>query len=137
VLQIAIGQIVMECHDPNAFNMPHHCYEYHNTLAWFWDNFDHPARLRLLYVAALFGRSVAFCQYGLNEQHPVRVNTPQGAGAMSADKLLSRVESSILALNGQEAIDWTPIAPPWCSGSHWRPARWATIRTTRRSPSAC
>ncbi len=25
-----------------AFNMPHHCYEYQNTLGWFYDTFDHP-----------------------------------------------------------------------------------------------
>jgi hypothetical protein len=87
--------------------MPHHCYEYHNTLAWFWDNFDHPARLRLLYVAALFARNVAYCQLGLNEQHPIVVNVPQGASAMSADKILANVEASILALNGQDSINWT------------------------------
>jgi len=29
--------------------MPHHCYEYCNTLAWFFDTFDHPRRLRLVY----------------------------------------------------------------------------------------
>jgi hypothetical protein len=107
VLQIAMAQIVMECHDPNVFNMPHHCYEYHNTLAWFWDNFDHPARLRLLFVAALFARGVAYCQLGLNEQHPVQVNVPQGASALSADRVLAKVEEAILALNGQESIDWT------------------------------
>jgi hypothetical protein len=107
VLQLAVAQIVMECHDPNWFNMPHHCYEYHNTLAWFWDNFDHPARLRLLFVAALFARNVAFCQSGLGERHPVVVPAVQGAGAMSADKVLSQVEAAILALNGQDSLAWT------------------------------
>ena len=40
----------METTGPNNFSMPHHCYEYRNTLAWFYDNFDHPRRLRLIYL---------------------------------------------------------------------------------------
>ncbi len=71
VLQIAVGQTVLETRDPNAFNMPHHCYEYHNTLAWFYDTFDHPRRLRLLYVAAMFANRVAYNQHGMGEVHPV------------------------------------------------------------------
>ena len=34
--------------------MPQHCYEYCNTLGWFYDTFEHPQRLKLLYVAASF-----------------------------------------------------------------------------------
>ena len=107
VLQIAVGQIVLETRDPTAFNMPHHCYEYHNTLAWFFDNFDHPRRLRLLYVAALFANRVGYNQQGLGEVHPVPLQIPAGAGALSGDQLLDRVHASILALNGAEAIGWT------------------------------
>lgn len=107
VLQIAAGQIVLETRDANFFNMPHHCYEYHNTLAWFWDNFDHPRRLRLLYVAALFAQSVATCQAGLGDQHPIVLNVPAGASAMPADKVLAQVEAAILALDGQGSIAWT------------------------------
>jgi hypothetical protein len=107
VLQIAVGQTVLETRDPNAFNMPHHCYEYHNTLAWFFDTFDHPRRLRLLYVAAMFANRVAYNQRGLGEVHPVPTGVPSGASALSADQLLDRVETAILALNGDEAIGWT------------------------------
>jgi hypothetical protein len=107
VLQVAVGQIVLETRDPNAFNMPHHCYEYQNTLAWFWDNFDHPRRLRLLYVAAMFANRVSFNQQGLGEVHPVVLQVPSGAGALSAGQLLDRVDTAICALNGEEAIGWT------------------------------
>ena len=106
VLQIAVGQIVMETQDPTAFNMPHHCYEYHNTLAWFWDNFDHPRRLRLLYVAALFANRAAYHQQGIGEVHPVPLQVPPGASAMTADQLLDRIDTAICALNGAEAIGW-------------------------------
>ncbi len=107
VLQLAVGQLVLETRDPNAFNMPHHCYEYHNTLAWFYDTFDHPRRLRLLYVAAMFANRVAYNQQGIGEVHPVELQAPSGAGTLGADRLLDRVETAILALNGAEAIGWT------------------------------
>ena len=107
VLQVAVGQVVLETRDPNNFNMPHHCYEYHNTLAWFYDTFDHPRRLRLLYVAAMFANRVAFNQRGIGEQHPVSVRVPSGAGALSADQLLKHVDVAICALNGDEAVGWT------------------------------
>jgi hypothetical protein len=107
VLQLAVGQIVLETRDPNAFNMPHHCYEYHNTLAWFYDNFDHPRRLRLLYVAAMFANRVSYNQQGLGEVHPAPSQMPAGAGSLSADQLLDRVDTAICALNGEEAVGWT------------------------------
>ena len=106
VLQIAVAQVVLETRDPNAFNMPHHCYEYHNTLAWFWDNFDHPRRLRLLYVAAMFANRVAYNQQGLGEVHPVSPQVPSGAGSLSAEQILDRVDHAIVALHGDEAIGW-------------------------------
>ena len=107
VLQLAVGQIVLETRDPNWFNMPHHCYEYHNTLAWFWDNFDHPRRLRLLYVAASFANRVAECQAGLNDSTPFACKAPAGADKLTADQLLDRVENAIVSLNMQECVDWT------------------------------
>jgi len=107
VLQLAVGQLVLETRDPNAFNMPHHCYEYHNTLAWFYDTFDHPRRLRLLYIAAMFANRVSYNQQGIGEAHPVSLQVPSGASALSADQLLERVDTAILALNGDEAIAWT------------------------------
>src|SRR4051794_7053931 len=107
VIQLAVAQIVLETRDQTAFNMPHHCYEYQNTLAWFYDTFDHPRRLRLLYVAAMFANRVGYNQQGLGEVHPVSVKAPAGAGALSADQLLDRMDTAILALNGDEAIAWT------------------------------
>ena len=106
VMQVAVAQLVLETRDPNAFNMPHHCYEYHNTLAWFFDNFDHPRRLRLLYVGAMFANRVSYNQQGIGEVHPVSVQVPSGAGSLGADQLLDRVDAAIVALNGEEAIGW-------------------------------
>jgi hypothetical protein len=107
VIQLTVAQIVLETRDPAAFNMPHHCYEYQNTLAWFYDTFDHPRRLRLLYVAAMFANRVVYHQQGIGEVHPVSMQVPSGAGALSANQLLDRVDASICALNGEEAVGWT------------------------------
>jgi hypothetical protein len=107
VTQLAVAQMILETRDPTAFNMPHHCYEYQNTLGWFYDTFDHPRRLRLLYVAAMFANRVAYHQQGLGEVHQAPSQVPSGAGALSSDQLLDRVDSAICALNGEEAVGWT------------------------------
>ncbi len=106
-LQLAVAQIVLETQDLNNFNMPHHCYEYHNTLAWFFDNFDHPRRLRLLYVAASFANRVADNMRGLNDVNPVVIRAPQGADKMTAQQLLDQVDATICALDGPACLAWT------------------------------
>ncbi len=107
VLQLAVAQTVLETHTPENFNMPHHCYEYHNTLAWFWDTFDHPRRLRLLYVAACFANRVAGNQIGLGDVNPETFTTPAGAGALSRPQILQRVDTAICSLNGPDSVGWT------------------------------
>lgn len=107
VLQVACAQVVLETRAGEYFNMPHHCYEYLNTLGWFWDNFDHPRRLRLLYVAASFLNRTAYCQRGLGEQHPFATKAPAGANGLTQRELLERVDAAVCSLNGQEAADWT------------------------------
>jgi hypothetical protein len=105
-LQLAVGKIVLETRVPENFNMPHHCYEYHNTLAWFWDNFDHPRRLRLLLVAASFANRVAYNMRGLNDVHPEPFPTANASG-MSRDQVLDRVDAAICALSGPDSVGWT------------------------------
>jgi hypothetical protein len=107
VTQLAVAQIVLETHNPTNFNMPHHCYEYQNTLAWFYDTFDHPRRLRLLYVAACFANRVAGHQMGLGDVHPISIQVPGSASSMSQADLLKRVDASICTLNGAECVAWT------------------------------
>jgi hypothetical protein len=102
-----VAQIVMETRNPSNFSMPHHCYEYCNTLAWFFDTFDHPRRLRLIYLLASFAAQVARHQKGIRDVTPVAIRAPSGADAMTAGQLLDRVEAAVCALNGQESLDWT------------------------------
>ena len=145
VLQIAVAQIVLETRDPNAFNMPHHCYEYQNTLAWFYDNVRPSAP-----PAAAVCRGDVRQPRGLSSAGPRR--GPSGLDAGAVRRRLAerrpaagprryrdlRAERGRGDWPGRRPIATTwPTATAWCSASHWPPARWATIRTTRKSPSAC
>ena len=106
-MQIACATVVMETTGPNNFSMPHHCYEYCNTLAWFYDNFDHPRRLRLVYLLASFLNRVALHQKGIGDSEPVVAAAPSGADKLTAHQLLERVDSAVCALNGPESLAWT------------------------------
>ena len=53
-IQVAAAQVILETGHPNNFSMSQHGYEYCNTLGWFFDTFEHPHRLKLLFVAASF-----------------------------------------------------------------------------------
>jgi len=107
VMQIAAAQVVLETTEPNNFSMPHHCYEYCNTLAWFFDNFDHPRRLRLIYLLASYLNRVAGHQKGIGDVHSVPIAAPSGADRLTAGQLLERVDNAVCALNGAESLAWT------------------------------
>lgn len=107
VLQVAAAQIVLETQGDANFSMPQHCYEYCNTLGWFYDNFEHPNRLKLLWVAASFLNRDAFHQRLTGDSNPVRISKPAKADSLSAGQLLDRVEHSVGELNGPEALGWT------------------------------
>jgi hypothetical protein len=107
VLQLAAAQIVLETQDANNFSMPMHCYEYCNNLGWFYDRFDHPRRLRLLYVAGAFLNCTAWHQKHIGEMKPATIQAPSGADRLTASALLDRVDTTILSLNGPESVAWT------------------------------
>jgi hypothetical protein len=44
-LQVGAAEVVLETHGELNFSLSQHCYEYHNTLGWFWDSFEHPQRI--------------------------------------------------------------------------------------------
>ncbi|HEX5326078.1 MAG TPA: hypothetical protein VFW75_05380 [Acetobacteraceae bacterium] len=106
-IQVAAAQVVMATQKDTNLSMPHHCYEYCNTLGWYYDNFEHKLRLKLLYVAASFLNRVAAHQRATNDANPVEIRPPAGADRMSADQILHRVEAAILGLNGPESLAWT------------------------------
>ena len=106
-IQVASARVVLETHGTTNFSGPHHCYEYCNTLGWFFDHFDHPRRVRLLYVAAAFLNRVADHQRGIEDLSRARIKAPAGADRLSADELLTRVDAATCALAAEESVAWT------------------------------
>ena len=61
-IQVGCAENVLGTHNDLNFSLPQHCYEYCNTLGWFWDTFDHPQRIKLLYLAASYLNQAAHHQ---------------------------------------------------------------------------
>jgi hypothetical protein len=107
VLQVGAAQVLLETQDPLNFSISQHCYEYCNTLGWFYDTFEHPQRLKLLYVAASFLNRNAYHQRWIGDRREVRVELPAGAAKLGGKELIARVVSAIIALDGPQAVAWT------------------------------
>ena len=87
---------MIETQKDSNFSMPHHCYEYCNTLGWDYDHFEHPLRLKLLYVAASFLNRAASHQRETGDANSPAIRPPAGADRMTAGTLLERVDGAIL-----------------------------------------
>lgn len=106
-IQVAAAQNILETGAPNNFSMSQHGYEYCNTLGWFFDTFEHPHRLKLLFVAASFIRHAAEHQRDTADNGPRTITRPAGSQAWPAAKLLAELERALLALRPDEAVDLT------------------------------
>lgn len=107
VIQTAAAQVVIETQITTNFSLPQHCDQYCSTLGWFYDNFEHPLRLKLLYVAASFLNRAAFHQKHTSDLNPVTIAAPASAERMDVRQVLDRVEELITGLNGPESLAWT------------------------------
>jgi hypothetical protein len=103
VLQVAAARTVLATSDPKGYTGSQHVYEYTNTLGWFFDRFDHPHRLKLLYVAGSFIRQVAHALQatgnGEADTTPTREMTD-----LSARQLLTRLDQAMVARNPNESV---------------------------------
>jgi len=107
VLQIGAAQVLLETQDTLNFSMSQHCYEYCNTLGWFYDTFEHPQRLKLLYSAASFLNRNAWHQRNVGDGRIAVAELPSGADRMSPPQLLERITAAIVALDGPQGVAWT------------------------------
>ena len=106
VLQIGAAQVLLETQDSSNFSIPQHCYEYCNTLGWFYDTFEHPQRLKLLYSAASFLNRNAWHQKNIGDGRTCVAELPAGAERMGEPQLLERTIAAIVALDGPQAVAW-------------------------------
>ncbi len=107
VLQIGGAQVLLETNDTLNFSIPQHCYEYLNTLGWFYDTFEHPQRLKLLYVAVSYLNRNAWHGKQTRDDREVRAEPPAGATSKSPAQMLEHIVAATVALEGPQAIAWT------------------------------
>jgi hypothetical protein len=108
-IQVAAAQVILDTGEPNNFSMAQHGYEYCNTLGWFYDTFDHPHRLKLLFVAASFINHGSEHQASTPGNGRRAITTAAGADALPPAALLTRLLDALLALRADEAVDLTAV----------------------------
>src|SRR5579884_3576890 len=105
--QIADAQVILETKGVNNFSLPQHCFEYLNTLAWYFDNFEHKQQLKLLYLAASYLNRAAGHQQGIGDAEPIAPRAASGADKLTPAQILDRMDAAVLALNGPDSVAWT------------------------------
>ena len=108
-IQVGAATVAIETHDELNFSLPQHCYEYVNTQGWFWDTFEHPQRLKLLYLAAAYLNQNAWHQKLTGDLTPPRIET-QTIRGLDAEAVASRVEAACVALDSPKALGWIQAA---------------------------
>ena len=106
-LQLADARVILETQGVNNFSLPQHCFEYLNTLAWFFDNFAHKQQLKLLYLAASYVNRAAWHQKGIGDAEPIAIAAPAGADKLGPTQILERIDAAVLGLNGPDSVAWT------------------------------
>ncbi len=106
-IQLAAAQVVLETDGPNSFSMPQHTYEYCNTLGWFYDNFEHPQRLKLLYVAGSMVNQAAWNQKHMGWTKTESAAAPGNAERMTGAQIIGRLAEAMAAFDPAQSVAWT------------------------------
>ena len=114
-VQIAAARVLLETRAPHVFSMPQHAVEYTNMVCWFYDQFDHPHRTKLLFVASnfinqaahwIYGRDSFFAADGIvNGNRQIKV--PEAAASLSSLQILGRLDGALLDLDQDASVAWT------------------------------
>jgi hypothetical protein len=105
-IQVASARVVLSVGSPANFSMPHHGFEYTNTLKWFYDTFEHPHRLKLLYVAGSFINQAAYWTRNTPGNGEADTSPPAAARGLSQGALLERLDEAQMALKSDESVAW-------------------------------
>ena len=106
-MQVAAARVILAVGGPGDFSMPQHSFEYLNTLRWFYDTFDHPLRLRLLYVAGSFVNQAAWWVQNSPGTGTADRRPPKGSSSLSQHDILRRLDQAMIALKPAESVAWT------------------------------
>jgi hypothetical protein len=118
VLQVAAAKCVLWTADPRHFSMSQHCYEYTNTLGWFYDRFDHQHRLKLLFVAGSFINQCAHWLRGTPGNAEVDTTPARDATSLSRDEILRNLDDAMVRRNPAESVSWVRA---YLAGGHETP----------------
>jgi hypothetical protein len=106
-IQVGAAQVILETQIDTNFSLPQHCAEYCNTTGWFFDNFAHKQRIKLLFTAAAYLNRAAWHQKHTGDLDPVAIRAPAAAASLGAGAILDRVEAAITMLDGPSSVAWT------------------------------
>ena len=106
VFQTAAAQLILETGDPLSFSMSQHCSEYSNTLGWFFDRFDHPHRLKLLYVAGSFINQTSNWLRNSPRNGEENTTPSKEASSLTRHQLLERLDDAMIRRNPGESVSW-------------------------------
>jgi hypothetical protein len=104
VLQVAAAELMLECGAPENYSMPQHTAEYCNTLRWYFDAFNHPHQVKLLFVAGAMVNTAAHNQAADPKNAPRKVRALNGADAWEGPRILERLHTALLARNTDESL---------------------------------
>ncbi len=105
--QLGAAQVMLETHGAVNFSLPQHVYEYCNTLGWFFDRFDHPRRIKLLFHAASYLNRAAWHQKLIGDTTAPRIAAPAAASRMAPAAILDEMEAALVAPDAEAATGWT------------------------------
>jgi hypothetical protein len=106
-LQTASAQVILETQGPNNFSLPQHCFEYLNSMTWFFDNFAHKQQVKLLILTASYLNRAAGHQQGIGDAEPIAARAAAGADKLAPEQILDRLDDAVLALDGPQSVAWT------------------------------
>jgi hypothetical protein len=107
VLQVAASELMVQCGAPENYSMPQHTTEYCNTLRWYFDAFDHPHQVKLLYVAGSMVNTAAHNQAADPKNGPMQIGHIPAADTWSSAEMLEQLESAILRRDSDTSIALT------------------------------
>jgi hypothetical protein len=104
VIQLAAAELMLECGAPENYSMPQHSAEYCNTLRWYFDAFDHPHQVKLLFVAGAMINTASHNQAADPKNGPRSIPSMRGIDAWDGRTILERLHQSLLARNSDESL---------------------------------
>ena len=104
VIQVAASELMLECGAPENYSMPQHAAEYCNTLRWYFDAFDHPHVVKLLFVAGAMVNTAAHNQAADPKNGPRPLAGVHNAAAWDARRVLQHLHGALLARRQEESL---------------------------------